>query len=290
MAEEQRAYRDRLFCYLFGSEAHKDWTLSLYNAVNDTAYTNPDDIVITTLTQVIYMGMHNDVAFLIMDEINMYEQQSTFNPNMPLRLMQYTGNVYEKLITRWKKNKYGKTLIRLPVPKLVVFYNGRTEEPDDLILNLSDAFPEEKRAEADISVRVRMININKDHSPKVVGKCKPLNEYTWLVSQIQSRDSGTPLEAAIDAAINAMPDDYVIKPFLEANKVEVRRMLLTEYDEARTMEMFKEEGRMEGRAEGEGLLSSLMSKLVDLGRMADIKRASTDVEFRRQLYKEFQLT
>ena len=108
MAEEMRAYKDRLFCFIFGSEAHKDWTLSLYNAVNGTAYTNPDDIIITTLTQVVYMGMHNDVAFLIADEVNMYEQQSTFNPNMPLRLMQYTGNVYEKLIMLWQKNKFGK--------------------------------------------------------------------------------------------------------------------------------------------------------------------------------------
>ena len=56
MAEEMRAYKDRLFCFIFGSEAHKDWTLSLYNAVNGTAYTNPDDIIITTLTQVVYMA------------------------------------------------------------------------------------------------------------------------------------------------------------------------------------------------------------------------------------------
>ena len=62
---------------------------------------------------------------------------------MPLRLMQYTGNVYEKLITLWQKNKYGKTLIQLPVPKLVVFYNGKKDEPDEQILNLSDAFPEQ---------------------------------------------------------------------------------------------------------------------------------------------------
>ena len=248
MAEEMREYKDRLFCFIFGSEEHKDWTLSLYNAVNGTAYTNPDDIIITTLTQVVYMGMHNDVAFLIMDEVNMYEQQSTFNPNMPLRLMQYTGNVYEKLITLWQKNKFGKKLIQLPVPKLVVFYNGTTEEPDETVLNLSDAFPEDKRSDADISVRVRMININTGRSPKVVEACKPLDEYTWLVSKIREREKIMPLEAAVDAALDEMPNDFLIRPYLEANRVEVKKMLLTEYNEAKTMEMFKNEGREEGES------------------------------------------
>ena len=313
MAEEMRAYKDRLFCFIFGSEAHKDWTLSLYNAVNGTAYTNPGDIVIATLTQVLYMGMHNDVAFLIADEVNMYEQQSTFNPNMPLRLMQYTSNIYEKLITMWRKNKYGKTLIRLPVPKLVVFYNGRAEEPDDMVLNLSDAFPEEKRGEADIAVRVRMVNINTGKSPKVMRQCKPLDEYTWLVGRIRLREKEMALEAAVDAALDEMPDSFLIKPYLEANRVEVKKMLLTEYNEARTMELFKEEGRMEGRMEGrkegrkegrtegrregmmegtafgEARLGELISRLIALGRTEDVARAASDQAYRNQLYREFSM-
>ena len=55
--------RDRLFCYIFGSEAHKEWTLSLYNAVNGTAYTDPEQISITTIEQVQYMGMHKTSPF-----------------------------------------------------------------------------------------------------------------------------------------------------------------------------------------------------------------------------------
>ena len=233
MAEVKREYKDRLFCFIFGSEEHKDWTLSLYNAVNGTAYENPDDIQIETLTEVVYMGMHNDVAFLITDEINMYEQQSTFNPNMPLRLMQYTGNLYEKLITRDQKNKFGKKLIRLPIPKLVVFYNGTSWEADETVLNLSDAFSEEKRNEADISVRVRMININAGKSPKVVGACKPLDEYTWLVGRVRDREKLMGLDMAVDIVLDEMPNDFLIKPYLEANRVEVKKMLLTEYNEAK---------------------------------------------------------
>ena len=114
MPEIHREYRDRLFCYIFGSEAHKDWTLSLYNAVNGSSYTDPSAITIATLTQVVYMGMHNDVAFLIADEINLYEQQSTYNPNMPLRGFFYFSQLYQIHIEKNKLNIHSSKLIKVP--------------------------------------------------------------------------------------------------------------------------------------------------------------------------------
>ena len=262
MSKVRDEYKDRLFCFIFGSEEHKDWTLSLYNAVNGSSYEDPSAITIATLAQVVYLGMHNDVAFLIKDEVSLYEQQSTFNPNMPLRLMQYTGNIYEKLITLQKRNKYGKTLIPLPVPKLVVFYNGLRESPDEQILRLSDAFPAEHREESDIQVRVRMININQGRNPAMLKTCKPLEEYTWTVETIRKYEKEMELTDAIDRALDEMPEDYVIRPYLEANRKEVKTMLLTEYNEKETMEMFKEEGRVEGRAEGEDAKSITNLKTV----------------------------
>lgn len=245
MAVATEEYRDRLFCFIFGSKEHKDWTLSLYNAVNGTSYTDPNLITITTLTQVLYMGMQDDVALLIMDELDLYEHQSSFNPNMPLRLMQYTSNIYESLVTLRKKNKYGSKLISLPVPKLVTFYNGNTDKPEEMILNLSDAFPAEKRDESDIQVRVRMININPGFNQAMVTRCKPLEEYTWTVAEIRKNRISMEIEPAIDKALDEMPDDYLIKPFLQANRVGVKKMLLTEYNETETMALFKEEGREE---------------------------------------------
>jgi len=127
MPTVSREYKDRLFNFIFGSEENKAWTLNLYNAVNGTSYTDPGLISINTIKEVLYLGMHNDVSFLIAGEINLYEQQSSYNPNMPLRLLQYLGNLFEKYITERNLNKYGSTLIMLPVPKLVVFYNGEKE-------------------------------------------------------------------------------------------------------------------------------------------------------------------
>ena len=77
MAIAARDYRDKLFTFIFGSEENREWTLSLYNAVNGTAYTDPQQITIATIEQVLYMGMHNDVSFFIGNELHLYEQQST---------------------------------------------------------------------------------------------------------------------------------------------------------------------------------------------------------------------
>lgn len=93
-----RKYKDRLFKFLFGNPEHKEWTLSLYNAVNGTDYNNPDDIFFTTIEDSVYMGMKNDVSLLLADTMNFYEQQSTYNPNMPMRFLVYAGMVFSAYI------------------------------------------------------------------------------------------------------------------------------------------------------------------------------------------------
>ena len=289
VAKPEPQYKDRLFSFIFGSEEHKDWTLSLYNAVNHSSYTEVDDISITTIRQVLYMGMRNDVSFMIAGEINMYEQQSSYNPNMPLRMLQYAGQLYEKDITQRRMNKYGQTLIDLPVPRLVVFYNGTDAMPDEKELYLSDAFPERQRALADIQVHVRMVNVNMGHSSNLLSSCKPLMEYAWIVKGIRGLEKVAGLESAIDQTIDALPNDFLTKPYLEAHRAEVKTMLLTEYNEARQLELTKEEGRREGRQEGETMFSSLVLKLTALGRDKDIVKAASDPAYRTRLYQEFQI-
>ena len=74
---------------------------------------------------------------------------------------------------------------------------------------------------------------------------------------------------AVDEAIESMPDGFVIRPYLQAHKAEVRDMLLTEYNEAEAMELFREEGRAEGREEATaGNLASLMRTLGLIARQA----------------------
>ncbi len=145
--------------------------------------------------------------------------------------------------------------------------------------------------ELDIKVKVRMININYGKNSALLKACKPLAEYAWLVEEITKNRRDMDIDSAVDKALDNMPEDYVIKPFLMGNRAEVRDMCITEYNEAETMRMLRqeglEEGRKEGRSEGEDKLGKLVSLLLSKGRNDDIQKAAVDQEARMALYEEF---
>ena len=279
MAEINRENKDRLFRFIFGREENKAWTLSLYNALNGSSYTNPDDITINTVNDVLYMDMKNDISFLIGDVLNLYEQQATFNPNMPARFLIYAGMVYSSYIENEVNhiNLYSSRQQMLPVPKLICFYNGVQNKDDAMDFYLSSAFPE--GAEADISVKVRMLNINYGHNMDLLNACQPLHDYAYLIARIRFyQESGLDIEEAVDKAVDDLQDDSVIKAFILSNKAEVKRMCITEYDEVKTMNMFREEGRSEGREQSEiSSIRNLMETMKWTAQQAmDVLKISTD--------------
>ncbi|WP_026517125.1 Rpn family recombination-promoting nuclease/putative transposase [Butyrivibrio sp. MC2021] len=245
-----RKYKDRLFNYIFGREENREWTLSLYNAVNGSNYTDPDLIEFNTLSDVLFMGMKNDTSFLVSDIMSVYEHQSSLNLNMPLRMLQYVGDLYSGYIAKNKLNKYGTGRIMLPIPKLVTFYNGEQDAEDEMVLKLSDSFAPEHKYKADIEVKVRMINVNYSSNKELMKSCKPLAEYSWFVDTIRRNKTEHGLDVSVAKALDQMPSDFVIKDFLVKHRQEVEGMLDTEYKEAEVMELFKEDGRKEGIAQG----------------------------------------
>ncbi len=261
-----REYRDRLFKFIFGNPENKEWTLSLYNAINGSHHTDASAIKLNTIENAVYMSMKNDVSFLIENTMNFYEQQTTYNPNMPMRFLIYAGMVYSKYIDQDKNyHKYSSVQQKAPTPKCVCFYNGVADKDDRMVLRLSDSFDEV----SDIEVAVTMININFGHNKALLDSCKPLKEYTWFVERVRSHQQTMEmLEEAVDATLEELPDDWLIKPFLVANKAEVKRMCITEYDEARTFAEQREEGRAEGALEK---AMSIALKLLQKGdRLLDV--------------------
>lgn len=245
-----KEHKDRLFNYIFGRPENREWTLSLYNAVNESHYTDASLIEFNTLKDVLYIGMRNDTSFLIVGTMNVYEHQSSYNPNMPLRQLEYVSKLFSGYISDHKLNKYGESVIKLPTPKLVVFYNGTKECPDEKFLYLSDSF-EPVGVESDVEVKVRMLNINAGRNKKIMQACKPLAEYAWFIEQFrQKQKENADIVEAMNLVIKQMPADYQIRPFLVKHQAEVCGMLDTEYNEAEIKELFKEDGRREGRVEG----------------------------------------
>ena len=207
---------------------------------------------------------------------------------MPLRQMQYAGNLYEQYLKKQGLNKYGSMLLKLPVPKLVVFYNGEDNRPDETILRLSDSFPE--NVDADIEVRVRMLNINHGRNAALLKACQPLREYSWFIAQIRqnmamtiSDDSTANLTYAVNQAIQDAPDSFLIKQFLLIHQSEVLGMLLTEYDEVETMKMFEKDGRNKERKEL--LLSLVKDKLLSIPEAAKRLNVS-EFEFKKLMSEQ----
>ena len=130
-----RNHKDRLFRIIF---REKKELLSLYNAVNGTSYTNAEDLEIVTLENAIYMNMKNDLAFIMDSYLNLYEHQSTYSPNMPLRDLFYIAKELQGQVD--SKDLYRSTLVKIPTPRFLVFYNGSEEQAEKKYLRLSDAF------------------------------------------------------------------------------------------------------------------------------------------------------
>ena len=177
-------YKDKLFCLLFGREEYKDNILSLYNALNNTNYMNTDDIEITTIEDTLYIKMKNDVSFLIDSYLSLWEQQSTFNPNMPIRGLMYYGNLYNSYISDRGLNIYGSSLVKIPTPKYIVFYNGTTNRKPVEKLKLSDAFMQEDESH-EFEWTATMVNLNQGKNDELLSKCKVLSDYMTLINKIR---------------------------------------------------------------------------------------------------------
>ena len=250
-------YKDRVFRMIFGYEKYKENLLELFNALNDTNYTNPDDLEINTLDDVFYMKMKNDVSCIIDNRIAVYEHQSTWSYNMPLRGFRYTAELYNKLIYEQDLDVYRRKMIKIPTPQYVVFYNGIERRAEKEILRLSDSFIM-PCSEGEYEWTATVYNINDGHNKDLMNKCKILQEYATMVAKIREfRQKGCDLDMAIEEAIEYCLTHEVLKDFLLEHKSEVADMLRMEYDEARTMNHLKEdyyeEGVKDGKMRGEAI-------------------------------------
>lgn len=272
--KENRNHKSTLFCRVFKEK--KD-LLDLYNSVNGTNYQNEEELEVNTLENVVYLSMKNDLSFLIDCNMSLYEHQSTYNPNMPLRGLLYFAQLYNRYISSHNVNVYSSTLQKLPVPQYVVFYNGKQEEPDEQILLLSEAFrksDKSNRVDGCLECEARMLNINYGHNRELMERCSKLKEYAIFVSKVRqytAENSRNP-KGAITRAVDECIAEGILKDILSNQKAEVLELVLTTFNKELYEKGLKEdairegleEGRRKGRREGrrEGLEEGRKEHLV----------------------------
>ena len=243
-----REYKDRLFKKIFGdtTEESKRWRLDLYNALNGTSYTDPDKLTLTTIENVIYVTMKNDISFLIGSQMHLYEQQSSYNPNMPLRGLMYFAQLYQMDLSTRGLDLFGSKLVKIPAPCFVVFYNGDRELPDVSEQRLSDAFEPAGRGN-DFEWTAKVINIGGKHNEGLLKKCKALYDYCSYVNRVKGNlRAGMPNRDAVGEAVDYAISKNMLDGFFKTQKMEVMNMSLTEFDQ----EEYDCNRRREGKEEG----------------------------------------
>ena len=253
-----RNYKDSVFVDLFAHDiTAKENFISLYNALHGTNLdVKTTDVQSVMLERVLYMKYYNDIAMLIDGKIViLIEHQSTINKNMPFRFLEYIARIYEKITT--KDEKFGRKLVKLPVPEFYVFYNGKDDYPTENIMKLSDAFMQLdgklknqlENANYPLEISVKVININVDKENPILKRCEALKEYSEFIEQVRfniENDVHEPFTNAIKEAIKK----GFLSDYLNRKSTEVQNMLLAEYDYDTDIAVQRSEAREEGFIQG----------------------------------------
>lgn len=233
------AYKDRVFRLLYKDKGR---LLELYNALNNTCYTDENDLTINTLENAIFMKMKNDVSFLIGWDMCLYEHQSTYCPNMPLRGLLYLVDLYKKQIKDIDLSS--RKQIKIPTPRYIIFYNGTERDEEEFTQKLSDAF--EDTAGGCLELTVRTLNINYGHNKALMDKCRTLADYSYFIAEIRRNSETMSLQAAVVTAVNTCIEKDILRDFLLEQKAEVISMSIYEYNEEYITRELLEDGYERG--------------------------------------------
>lgn len=267
-------YKDTVFRLLFSD---KDRLLSLYNALSTRHCNNTDELEVVTLESAIYMEVKNDIAFLIGTDIHLYEHQSTFNPNMPLRFLEYITAEYQRLTD--KRSIYSRKLVLLPQPHFVVFYNGAQPVSDHETLYLSDAFANKSKA-LTLELAVDVYNINAGHNDTLLEACETLKGYANFVKHTREKQEVMPLAEAVSEAVDECIQEGILADFLRDNKSEVIGLSIFEFDREEHERIIRTEEYEEGETRGmfKTLYELVKKKLLSLS-IAATEAGQSEEEF-----------
>ena len=276
-----RIYKDRLYKMIFNDKSE---LLKLYNAINGTHYDDPAMLTITTLDNAIYMTMENDLSFIIDMRLALYEQQSTVNPNLPLRFLMYITDIYSAYTK--DMNIYGSKKVQIPLPSFVIFYNGVKSQPDRTEFLLSELFHPTTDQPA-LELKAVMLNINKGHNQELMNACHTLRDYSEYVARIRTYSAEMPLTDAVEKAITECIHENILRDFLLKIRAEAKAMSIYEYDEEKTLRMFREEGYEDGERNGKIQATIEMCLEFNLSSDAIVQKLMTKFQFSENQAQEY---
>lgn len=276
MLPVKRTYKSTVFIMLFEDRNN---LLELYNGMSGKHYTNPELLEINTLENAIYMSIKNDISFLIDGRLSLYEHQSTYSPNLPLRFLFYISHLYSRMTK--DDNLYGTKKVHIPEPEFVIFYNGREEMPERQVLKLSDMYTT-KDKQVRLELEAVMLNISGENNHKLKAECHTLREYAIYTDKIRKYTEIMGLSDAVERAIQECIEQGVLKDFLERHRTEAKAMSIFEYDQEKHMRQEREAAWEDGHLAGieDGLKSQIEKKLAKGKTLTEIADELEETEER----------
>ena len=210
--------------------------------------------------------------------ILMIEHQSTINPNMPLRLLEYVTRIYGNKVD--SKTKFSNQLIPLAKPEFFVFYTGNQDLPPESYLYLSDAFCSKKISdetplpgvlgagspqavlgkdgvlgegkprfrvegcpspkELTLELKVKVCKIKGEEPSQIVQNCPDLEQYVKFLKLIDKAKSDGQAQP-LTRAIREAVRHNILRDYLERKGGETLSILTAEYDFDTAMAVKQEE-------------------------------------------------
>lgn len=272
--------KDTIFRMIF---SRKKDLLALYNAIRQSNYSDPNLLEIKTLDNAIYMNIKNDLSFLIDTRLNLFEHQSTYNPNLPLRDLFYVADQLHELVIQ--ADLYREKLVEIPTPEFVVFYNGIKKRPERKILKLSDSFQVKEKTPS-LELLVTMLNINVGCNQDLMQNCKTLRDYSLYVETVRTYSKTMDMKHAVEQTVAECIQKDILKDFLLSQRAEAIKMTIYEYDEALHEAMIKQDAYDDGFEKGHTLaMQKLISKKLAKGK--SVSQIADELEEAEQFIQTF---
>ena len=228
--------------------------LSLANAVTNTGCKNPDEVVFNNLESSFFSSLRNDLSACIGNTfVVMTEHQRTFNPNIAFRFLEYAAEVYYGYIVGRRKQLFARKKIIIPAPMFAILYDGKTTEPEQQIIRLSDSFAQ---ASTSLELIAVQYNISAGNNKPLKQSCPYLRQYCAFTERVgANRLNGMTLDQAVAEAMHYSIDHDIMRDYLSSREKDVLKMLKYEWDEDEARQAIREVSYEEGY--DKGLLASI---------------------------------
>ena len=242
-----REYKSDVFTMLMEIP---EYALEIYNVLNASSYEDPTQIRIMKLEKGVLLSIRNDASFVLDSYLNLYEHQSTYNPNMPLRFLIYFSNLMLELVNEQEYDLFGRKQIPIPTPKFVVFYNGLEPRPAREKMHLSDAY-EHKEEKYELDLTCIVYNINPGYNKDIKKESRVISGYTSFVEKVRSYEKEEAvLKDAVERAVDECIREDILAEFFREHQAEVVKVAALDFTFERREKLIRRDSLEEGMAKG----------------------------------------